>query len=70
MTTTTAIRLNGGIFTSAKGADGSINSPVDYNYEFQIGRDLNGNSDSVTLAVRHLAVGGTVYGIINFLDLT
>jgi hypothetical protein len=70
MTTTTAIRLNGGIFTSANKVDGVINSGVDYNYEFQLGRDLNANSDSVTLAVRHIAVGGTVYGILNFLDLT
>lgn len=63
-------RINGGLFTSAQKADGLLQNQIDYNYEFQLGRDLNKNSDSLTLAVRHIAVGGTVYGGINFLDLT
>jgi hypothetical protein len=58
-----------GFFTSSTQARGSVNTDLDYIFDMQIGRDQTPTSDTFTLAVRHLAVGGDVYGSLNWNDL-
>lgn len=72
---TTATTMTGGtiiqtgIFASSNQAVGVIASLGDFRFDLQLGRDQVGNSDTITLAVRHLAVGGTIYGSLGWLDL-
>jgi len=58
-----------GFFTSTTLAKGILNTNLDYIFDMQIGRSQTPVSDIITLAVRHLAVGGDVYGGINWNDL-
>jgi hypothetical protein len=58
-----------GFFTSTTQARGAVSTNLDYIFDLQIGRDQTPTSDTVTLAVRHLAVGGDVYGSLNWNDL-
>jgi hypothetical protein len=59
-----------GLFTSTALVRGLINTDLNYNFAFQLGRDQTPTSDTMTLAVRHLAVGGSVYGSLNWFDLS
>jgi len=73
--TATALTLNSGtveassIFTSSNQSKSNAISTIGYNWDLQLGRDLSGNSDTLTLAVRHLATGGQVFGSLAWNDL-
>jgi hypothetical protein len=67
---TGGIVLNSGIFTSSRQASQVVDSSLEYNFSFQLGRDQTPTSDTITVGVRHLAVGGTVYGSLGWKDLT
>ena len=58
-----------GFFTSSNQAKGNVSMNLDYIFDMQIGRDQTPTSDTFTLAVRHLAGGGDVYGSLNWNDL-
>jgi len=55
-----------GIFTSTTQAATMVNVELSRRFEQQLGRDQTPTSDVLTLAVRHLATGGTVYGTLNW----
>lgn len=71
----TALTLNSGtveassIFTSSNQSKSNAISTIGYNWDLQLGRDVSGNSDTLTLAVRHLATGGQVFGSLAWNDL-
>jgi len=64
------IVVNSGVFSSTTQGSAALNLDLAYNYSLQLGRDLTPTSDTMTLSVRHLAVGGNVYGSLNWHDLT
>ena len=72
---TTATSMSGGIpedsgfFASSNQSNNLRTQDLEYNWEQQLGRDQTPASDTLTLAVRHLVTGGTVYGSINWHDL-
>lgn len=59
-----------GLFTSNNQSVPSIDEDLGYNFHMQLGRDQTPTSDTLTLAVRHLEVGGNVYGSMNWFDFT
>lgn len=61
--------VQAGIFASSNQSAGTLASLGEFRFDLQLGRDILGNSDTMTLAVRHLATGGTVYGNLGWLDL-
>lgn len=58
-----------GIFASSNQAAGTISSLGEFRFDLQLGRDIQAVSDTLTLAVRHLATGGTVFGSLSWMDL-
>lgn len=72
---TTATSMSGGIvedsgfFASSNQSNNLRTQELEYNWEQQLGRDQTPTSDTLTLAVRHLVTGGTVYGSMNWQDL-
>ena len=71
----TATSMSGGIpedsgfFASSNQSNNLRTQELEYNWEQQLGRDQTPTSDTLTLAVRHLVTGGTVYGSMNWHDL-
>ena len=59
-----------GMFTSNNQSVAPIDEDIGYNFHMQLGRDLGPNSETLTLAVRHLEVGGNVYGSLSWFDFT
>lgn len=57
------------IFSSSNQSKSNAISTIGYNWDLQLGRDLSGTSDTLTLAVRHLATGGQVFGSLAWNDL-
>jgi hypothetical protein len=55
-----------GIFSSSNQSSSLINAYLASTFEQQIGRTIGGVSDTFTLAVRHLATGGNVFGTLNW----
>jgi hypothetical protein len=55
-----------GIFSSSNQSSALINAYLASTFEQQIGRTIGGVSDTFTLAVRHLATGGNVFGTLNW----
>lgn len=55
-----------GIFASATQSKDLINIEIARRFEQQLGRDQSGTSDTITLAARHLAGSGSVYGTLNW----
>lgn len=47
-----------------------LNTTQEYNFDLQLGRDLNGVSDTLTLAARAITGTGTIIGSMTFYDLT
>jgi hypothetical protein len=62
--------VESGIITSSNQSKSTINQDLTYNWAMQLGKSIEGVSETMTLAVRHLAVGGNVYGSLNWYDLT
>ena len=58
-----------GFFASSNQSNNLRSEEIEYNWEMQLGRDQTPTSDTITLAVRHLVTGGTVYGSLNWHDL-
>jgi len=52
------------------GGDPTSNADLGYNYHLQLGSELDGTSDVITLAARVLTGTGTILGSIAFYDLT
>lgn len=61
--------VQAGIFVSTTQSAGVAASLGEFRFDLQIGRDQTPTSESITLAVRHLNTGGTVYGSLGWLDL-
>ena len=58
-----------GIFTNSNQSSAIVNENLEYRFDHQLGRAMSGGvvvSDTLTLAARHLAVGGNVYGTLNW----
>jgi hypothetical protein len=55
-----------GLFESSNQARQIINETLQYAFEQQLGRTIDGTSDTFTLGVRHLVTGGNVYGSLNW----
>jgi hypothetical protein len=55
-----------GIFASSNQSNALINIEIARRFEQQLGRDQSGTSDTITLAARHLAGSGSVYGTLNW----
>jgi hypothetical protein len=55
-----------GLFESSNQSRQIINSNLQYAFEQQLGRTIDGTSDTFTLGVRHLVTGGNVYGTLNW----
>ena len=59
-----------GIFASSNQSSALLNIELAHRFENQLGRSLTGtntySSDTYTLAARHLATGGDVYGTLNW----
>jgi hypothetical protein len=47
-----------------------INEPQQYNFDMQLGRTIDGVSDTLTLAARAISGTGTIIGSLSFYDLT
>lgn len=47
-----------------------LNTTQEYNFDLQLGRDLDGVSDTLTLAARAIIGTGTIIGSMTFYDLT
>ena len=55
-----------GIFASSNQSSALLNIEMSGRLEQQLGRTISGTSDVLTLAARHLATGGDVYGTLNW----
>ena len=55
-----------GIFASSNQSKLLVNSNLEYIFDHQLGRTIDGVSDTLTLAARHLVSGGNVYGTLNW----
>jgi hypothetical protein len=55
-----------GIFASSNQSNALINIEIARRFEQQLGRDQSGTSDTITLAARHLAGSGSIYGTLNW----
>lgn len=62
--------IDAGVFTASQQASQVVDSSLDYNFSFQLGRDQTPTSDILAIGVRHLATGGNVYGNFGWKDLT
>jgi hypothetical protein len=58
-----------GIFNSSNQSRNTINEAIKFSFDSQLGRTISAISDVYTLAVRHLATGGNVYGSLNWNSL-
>jgi hypothetical protein len=58
-----------GIFVGGNQSRAMVNVNLATTFEQQLGRTIGGVSDTFTLAVRHLASGGDVYGTLNWNSL-
>lgn len=67
---TGGVLIDSGVYSSTTQGSAAVNYEIGYNYSLQLGRNLTPTSDNMTLGVRHLAVGGSVYGSMNWHDLT
>lgn len=64
------IVIDSGFFTSSQQASQIVDTNLDYNFEYQLTRNQTPASETMTLAVRALAAGSTVYGSLGWKDLT
>jgi hypothetical protein len=55
-----------GIFASSNQSSALLNIEMQTRLDQQLGRTIAGVSDTLTLAARHLASGGDVYGTLNW----
>jgi hypothetical protein len=55
-----------GIFANSNQSSALLNLEIVSGFDQQLGRDQSGVSDTYTLAARHLATGGNVYGTLNW----
>ncbi len=62
--------IDSGFFTSSQQSSQVINRDIEYNFEYQLTRNQTPTPETITLAVRALAAGATVYGSLGWKDLT
>lgn len=61
--------VQAGIFVSTTQSAGQAASLGEFRFDLQLGRDQTPTSDTITLSIRHLNTGGTVYGSLGWIDL-
>lgn len=66
---TGGITVQSGLFSSTTQSQGGVIELGDFRWDLQLGRTQAGVSDTITLAIRHLSVGGTAFGTLGWRDL-